>query len=187
MFWQGQRYLLIALGLVWVISFVFAFLAASHSNSPLYTEALSKTKQKEESKNPVVIVQKYYTLCGHFAEEDLVINTKGESLDIDHLREKYPASEGWIINRTEDKIVFTLPVDMLCPNDRRKRHLKIKDGYLAIYKGPADTGGPLIEITGIKKDLLPENFQKKVEGNGMTFASEKELLQALESLDEYIP
>ncbi|MDK2820174.1 MAG: hypothetical protein PWP31_139 [Clostridia bacterium] len=66
-----------------------------------------------------------------------------------------------------------------------KRHLAVKDGYIVIYEGPNGSQGKLLTVTDYKIDSLPVDWQNRIKNGQAEFNSENELLEALDSLDEY--
>lgn len=188
MIWQKYKHIIIAFGLTGMLSLLIMFIATdyyypSSANKPLqYQEKKDLTEKKQDV---LLVAQKYYTLCGHFEEKEKALYPAMEQLPLEEFKKKYSAEDGWILSKTSDMIVFSLPVNELCPADRVKRHLSFKDGYVAVYQGLVNSSGPLLRITSIKKENLPDDWKRKIANNQVDFSNEQELLQALDSLDDY--
>ena len=132
----------------------------------------------------LIQLYKHYTVCDHLVKElQYEINIK--ELEKNSLDEIYPLEAGWIIERENDSIKLIQSVEGLCPEDAKKRHLAVDKGFLAIYQGPAHFKGPLQKITKININSLPVDWQEKIKSKSLEFSSESELLEALDSLDEY--
>lgn len=130
-------------------------------------------------------LEKYYRLCGHREALPLPAGVKWNWAGLDELHILFPASEGWRITWEGEHLVISQEIDDLCPNDTPKRHLAVKDGMVAIYQGPAGSLGPLMRVTNIKVTALPRGWKEKIESGQIEFNSEKEMLEALDSLDEF--
>lgn len=130
-------------------------------------------------------LEKYYRLCGHREALPLPAGVKWNWAGLEELHILFPASEGWRITWEGERLVITQEIDGLCPTDSPKRHLAVKDGMVAVYQGPAGSLGPLMRVTNIKVTALPRGWKEKIESGQVEFNSEKEMLEALDSLDEF--
>ena len=93
---------------------------------------------------------------------------------------------GWDAFRNENgQIVLFKEVPSLSPADENKRHLKARLGKLAVFAGPSNAQGPLLEELTINPALLGPFWQEQLNRGGLDFATNEELLTALEGLDEY--
>lgn len=64
-------------------------------------------------------------------------------------------------------------------------HLGLANGKVAVFQGPAGGNGPLIRELPISWDSLPPQWQEDIQQGLIEFKNEKELKEALDSLDEY--
>ncbi|KYH32333.1 hypothetical protein [Neomoorella mulderi] len=132
-------------------------------------------------------LERYYRDCGHREPIPLPAGVKWNWAGKEELSILFPPPEGWRITREGERLVITQEVDGLCPADAPKRHLAIKDGLVAIYQGPAGSLGPLMRVTSLKFTSLPPSWREKIENGQAEFNSEQEVLEALDSLDEFRP
>ncbi len=182
-----QKNIYIFFCLIFLLSCMFVYCFTS------YGELKASKKLFDEDNNCLlnethkltIIVQKYYVMCGHFKELERVKILETDKLILKKYINKYSKEKGWLVNRTENTLIFSLPVNDLCDEDKLKRHFAFEDGFLVIYQGPVGTVGKLLKITDIKKEKLPHEWKEKIEKKLVDFNSEQELLQALDTLDEY--
>ena len=66
-----------------------------------------------------------------------------------------------------------------------KLHLRVVGGYIAVYQGPSIYRENLLFITEIPIWVIPEKWREAILSGETFFNDEKELLQALDSLDEF--
>lgn len=130
-------------------------------------------------------LEKYYRGCGHSYPLPLPAGVKWQWAGREEMTTLFPEAEGWRLTQETGRLVATQEVDGLCPACIPKRHLAVKDGLVAVYQGPAGTLGPLLRVTGLKLASLPANWQAQIQSGAAVFNSEQELLEALDSLDEY--
>lgn len=133
--------------------------------------------------SPSIEAKSLYTLCGH--SEPLNLGDLS-GLTQEQLKVNFPREQGWEIEDTEKKVVITKKIKALCPMDEKKRHLGSFGQYVAVIKGPPGINGGIIEVTDIKLSNLPEHFRKQAEQGILDFSSAQHLLEALDSLDEYL-
>jgi len=182
--WRNYRYIVLTLVFAAVSSFFLVFVASGNwmqtLNSRLPSPNLSGGKQSSST----VKVQTIYTLCGHLIQEDTpddLALMDGEQLD-----RLYPAAQGWDISRTPEGILLiTRQKQDFCPEDAGRRHLGVLNGYVAVYRGPVGSNGPLERVTSIRMRDLPPDWQRMILRGELSFENEGELLEALDSLDEY--
>ncbi len=129
--------------------------------------------------------QRYYSACGHYIFTALPAGIEDNCLSPVELEFFFPSDAGWQLKRQGELISAVQKIEGLCPGCAPKRHLAFKDGLLAIYHGPAGSLGPLERVTDIKIDMLPVLWQEEICSGRVEFQTEKELLQALDSLDDY--
>ncbi|WP_406676542.1 BofC C-terminal domain-containing protein [Neomoorella carbonis] len=132
-------------------------------------------------------LEKYYRYCGHREPIPLPAGVKWNWAGKEEMSILFPPAEGWRITREGERLVITQEVDDLCPADAPRRHLAVKDGLVAIYQGPAGSLGPLMRVTNLKVASLPPSWREKIENGQAEFNSEQEVLEALDSLDEFRP
>jgi len=66
-----------------------------------------------------------------------------------------------------------------------KLHLQIVGDYVAVYQGSSNYRENLLFITEISIWVIPEKWREAILSGETFFNDEKELLQALDSLDEF--
>jgi len=129
--------------------------------------------------------QRYYSACGHYTPLTLPAGIKDNWLPEAEIDSRFPPDEGWQLKQENGRLLITQEVKGLCPDCLPKRHLAFKDDLVAIYHGPAGSLGPLERVTNLKVDSLPPPWQERIRSGQAEFDTEQELLQALDSLDEY--
>ncbi|MDN5345196.1 MAG: hypothetical protein PWQ18_1310 [Clostridia bacterium] len=132
-------------------------------------------------------LERYYRACGHKDPIPLPAGVQWNWAGKEELGILFPPSEGWRIFQEGGRLVISQEVDGLCPADTPKRHLAVKDDLVAVYQGPAGSLGPLLRVTNLQFTSLPPDWQEKITSGQAEFSSEQELLQALDSLDEFRP
>ncbi|KUO50645.1 MAG: hypothetical protein APF76_08340 [Desulfitibacter sp. BRH_c19] len=193
MLWNKFKYVLLFFIFVSLLSFVTAFLITTNvlnlpqALKPL--EAQSVEVSAEEKIGDMITIKKFHTICGHFEELDssnLELNVDNmDDLDIEELLIHFPPEDGWILDFVEGKWIATQVVDMLCSIDRDKRHLRVVDDFIAVYQGPPSYKENLLFITEIPIWALPDKWRENILSGATYFKDERELLQALDSLDEF--
>lgn len=169
---------LILIGLISAVA-----LGVRHFTLPKPTNYTSKSAEAVYA-NRKIELYKLYSICDHLIKQtEYEINLNGlKELD---LFNKYSEDAGWKIAIEDENIRLTQKIDGLCPKDGNARYLGVQNGFLSIYQGPAFLEGPLVKITDIQVDNLPLEWQEKVYNKTLEFSNESELLEALDSLDEY--
>lgn len=170
---------------VWLVSFLLAFWAGSSGSwqgekkplpslgNALFTGGQAKVPELEE--------QVYYTRCRHLLTRDL---------DIDDPRRQKTSSElskeGWAYYHSDSSqaIIFK-NLDAICPDCADQRHLGTAGDFVAVYQGPVGVPGDQVKVLSIQVSRLPLEWQDKVRRGELNFSSEQELLEALDSIDEY--
>lgn len=132
-------------------------------------------------KDTPVIQEIYYRQCRHLIRETVTGDSKFAEKSFGELR-----GEGWDISWSKDgQLTAFLEKDELCPEDAVKRHLGVYEGELAVYAGPSDSEGALMKVLGINiQDIYPK-WQEMLANEGINFRNDEELMNALESLDEF--
>lgn len=124
-----------------------------------------------------------YTVCGHSEPLNLG-NFNGVTTE--QLLKRFPAKQGWTIEDNGTKLIITKNINALCPEDDVKRHLGRFGQYVAVIKGPVGIDGGIVEVTDIKLADLPDQFRSQAEQGTLNFPSAQSLLEAMDSLDEYL-
>lgn len=182
---KKNKYLFYILGFFAIISAVIIF---SFTSGLITIQEFPEDEKGQWSKAlaknwSMVEILRHYTLCDHTTREEFYIDISQHNLA--QLQAIYPAQEGWSLRQDPEGIRFSQELAELCPDDEKKRHLAVVGDYLAVFKGPVGVKGFLERITDIRIDSLPMEWQEKVYEGLLTFADEAELLEALDSLDEY--
>ncbi len=73
----------------------------------------------------------------------------------------------------------------LCPRDAEMRHIEVRNEMLAVCTGGAGTTGEVLYFLPVTIDRLPAEWQARIRENSLEFASEDELFEALDNLDEF--
>jgi hypothetical protein len=184
--WRKYKYVIIAIPIVFFICLGLVYLSNYYAAKNFNYQ--QETISYKDANKPVYIqaIQKRYTLCGHitpleFQTEQLNV------LNLEDLKRAFPAEAGWKIEPDPTgAITITQIIYGLCPVDAQKRHLGELAGFVSVYIGPAGTNGGLDRITNIKLINLPKDWQQLIKNNAIEFANEKDLLEALDNLDEYL-
>jgi hypothetical protein len=149
------------------------------------------------------IREEYEYLCG-----DVYIVYLGRPSDdltgitFNKLRERYPAEDGWSIEKVEKTVVLEKLCNEFCPEHKSYRHLGINEGRLAVYEGPLGCDKELLKTENITVEKLPAKYQLELEQamsfekqetavqdqlrKEFEFSSESSLQAGLENLDETI-
>ncbi|HAU31325.1 MAG: hypothetical protein XD78_1206 [Desulfotomaculum sp. 46_296] len=149
------------------------------------------------------IREEYEYLCG-----DIYIVYLGKPADdltgitYNKLRNRYPAEDGWSVEKIEKTVVLRKKCNEFCPEHKTYRHLGIAEGRLAIYQGPLGCNKELLKTENLTVENLPVKFQIKLEQamafekqetdvqdqlrKELEFSSESSLQAGLENLDESI-
>jgi len=131
-------------------------------------------------------IERLYQACGHREEIPLPGEVNLRWVGKKELEILFPPQEGWNIRSEQNgRLVITQRVPGLCPQDAPKRHLAELEGRVAVYRGPVGSIGDLERVLNIKIDALPREWQERIRRGQAEFQSEEELLQALDSLEEY--
>ncbi len=192
MLWNKFKYVLFFFIFVSFLSFMTAFLITTNA---LYLPHVLKPMEMplqvsaEENIDNKITIKRFHITCGHFEKIDfnnLELNIDNiEELDIEELLIKFPPEDGWILDLVEGKWVATQVIDLLCSVDRNKRHLRVVDDFIAVYQGPPTYKENLLYITEISIWDLPDKWRETIISGETYFEDEKDLLQALDSLDEF--
>lgn len=124
--------------------------------------------------------QVYYQKCRHLVNREVDKEDLLYGLSIEELK-----AQGWSVYENGDETVIFKLVNEVCPEDKKKRHLGAAGDYVAVFEGPVGVAGEQIEVLDVLVDSLPVEWQVKVRQGELGFVSEADLLQALDSIDEY--
>jgi len=173
----------------WMISFGLSFWLVK---SVFWQDAVQKPLDQQNleagqtqvvgliPQNTRVIEEIYYLKCQHLKKREIL------AAELPELSEQALKGQGWAVYHNNDhSITIFKNVDGLCPEDANKRHLGVSNGFVAIFEGPVGTPGKMLEVLDIKVERLPKEWQEKVKKGELNFSSEQELLEALDSIDEY--
>ncbi|MDN5348516.1 MAG: hypothetical protein PWP65_2081 [Clostridia bacterium] len=129
--------------------------------------------------------QRRYKFCGHMERIDLPPEIKKIWIQTGYAG-SIELPEGWFIERSAGgRFIFIQEVAALCPKCAARRHLGEHEGWVAVFYGPAGSYGPLERVTPLKLEWLPESWRNRILSGRAEFADEAEMLQALDSLDEF--
>jgi len=196
LFWR-KRYLLSFVACLGVLALIWGFGRDGQENTGNLWGRLAKStplpKQVASTAvgfhvNPAtrVIIDDSYPACNHTVTHQLPPTSVLLGKDMTALARIYPKNEGWSLQLERSNTVHLRHrLEGLCPADDQKRHLSVINGYLAIYKGPAGLNGGLVRITSTPLKTLPPYIQDRIRGGTMEFTNEDELMQALDSFDEF--
>ncbi len=177
--------LIIGLLAIVAILTVFTFFILNKEPKKQPQNNLPQISEQNRVQNQIEISaqQIYYKGCGHI----IVLDQVDENLA--KLDWHIPEHMGWTLLAAQENggYVIGKEEDGLCPEDQTKRHLVIySENELASYAGTAGMNGELIRTYQMDWQQLPQELQEQLQGDGMNFADEEDLLQALDSFDEYL-
>ncbi|MHB1126439.1 MAG: hypothetical protein ACYC2T_05700 [Bacillota bacterium] len=188
--WNNYRHVIIVFGLISLLSFItayrgsFAFLREPAKLKP----EVWKTYTQDQIVAPgtKVFIQNRYRLCNHQLPVDVPSDLSLVGIAWEDLDKTFAQKQGWTIEKpVRGTILLTRQVEGLCPEDAVKRHLGAVGDYVAVFIGPVGINGGLEKVTQIRVGTLPEKWQELVRKGALDFHNEQELLQALDSFDEY--
>ena len=188
MFLKKYRGVIITFIIAWAASFFLTYWAVGSGvwmkeRKPL--KSLDAFFPKTEavggfSEDTKVREQIYFELCRHLATRDVGLDDPIRDMNISKLKE-----QGWSVYQGDNDVTIFKNMTGLCQACQGKRHLGIAGEYVAIYQGPVGVPGKQLEVLNIRVERLPTEWQEKVKRGELNFASEQELLEALDSIDEY--
>lgn len=181
-----RRLLFIGL-LIFIMGGVVAYQAARNElgQGPVGTGLPGLSEPRAGEGEPELQVRRYYSDCGHYLPATLPAGLTVNWQPQAGADSSFLTGAGWQLKQEEDYLLVTQEVKGLCPACLPKRHLGFKDGLVAIYHGPAGSLGQLEKVTNLRCEALPSRWQEKIASGQAEFNTERELLQALDSLDEY--
>jgi len=171
--------LVLVLATVGVLSDIYLRDPQTDDTSPLSTVDNAQITYIE--KGTPVIEEIYYRKSHYLSRQTVTGDSRFAEKSFSELR-----GEGWDISWSKDgNIIAFMELDELCPEDAVKRHLGVYGGEVAVFAGPSGADGEILEILGIRLEDLYPDWQEKLANGGMDFENNEELLNALESLDEF--
>ncbi len=124
----------------------------------------------------------YYRGCRHLVTKEIDLSVVYPGKSVEDLE-----AMGWQVDSSNpEKIILRRDDDGLCPNDEVYRRIASVESGIAIFAGPIGTDGPLLQTINLDVRQLPEDWQQKLQEGGIEFASEAELISALDSLEELL-
>ena len=94
---------------------------------------------------------------------------------------------GWEVSKIgSNKVRLAMELTGICAEDSEKRTLKLTDNGIGVFEGPKNISGKMLSEMEIDINNLPQELQDSLNSGGIEFQSEDELLETLESLDEYV-
>lgn len=190
MFFKKFGWIGITFAVAWLFSFAIAFWLSNSSywqdivKKPLGEQNLEINQAQAVGmipKNTKIKQELYYTRCKHLEQKEIIAGDVYPDINEEALK-----TQGWTLYHNDDgSITIFKEVDGLCTVDMNKRHLGQSGEYVAILEGPVGVEGDLLEVLDIRVDKLPQEWQDKVRKGELDFSSEQELLEALDSIDEY--
>ncbi|GAW92724.1 hypothetical protein [Calderihabitans maritimus] len=192
MAWKKYKHILIACSLASLVSFFLVYLASNNFfgtaklQKPIFTPAAATSQDKGERANErKLLFQEYYAVCEHTITKEKEDIQHLDGLSVNELQQTFSQEEGWTVYEAGDYIILSRQIEDLCPEDAKKRHLGAYGDYVAIIRGPVGIDGGVVSVTDVRIDSLPRPWQQQVREGTLNFGSVEELLEALDSLDEY--
>lgn len=182
-----KNILLIAMFILFVLSGLVGNYLSKITEVPsnLQKRAVKKTFEKPVvSQDTDVFFGTFYLTCNHLIKEQP--DTELSGIALSELVKKYSPDEGWVVDTLNPKhIMIYKRKEGLCPGDAAKRHLGVKGDFVAVYRGPVGLNGGIERVTDIRVEELPVEFRAKLREGQLDFANEDELMDALDTIDEY--
>lgn len=126
-----------------------------------------------------------YNLCGHVVEQEFSAEECGlVGISFDEL-----ATQGWAVAQTgEHSLAMSRQRDELCPQESEQRLVQRTERGLAVFEGTREHIGRLLLEMPVQADEaeLPPDFLASLDEGGYQLASQAELDELLESLDELL-
>lgn len=183
-------WLVIVFAGAWLISFALSFWVANSSfwqdvvKKPLANQNIEMGQAQTVGMIPgdtKIKEEIYYSRCKHLEKREIIAADVYPGSNEEELE-----AQGWTIYHHDDgSITIFKNVDGLCTEDRKKRHLGVSGEYVSVLEGPVGVSGDVLQVLDIKVAKLPKEWQDKVRKGELSFSSEQELLEALDSIDEY--
>lgn len=139
--------------------------------------------QRQVAAGSQLTLREHFDTCGHWQEQTLPASQSGlVGLSFDAL-----AAEGWSVAQTgADSLELTREQSGLCPLDSGRRVLQQTSRSLVVYEGTAEHTGRLLMEMPLDFAQLPADMLVQLQSGGYEVASQAELDELLESLDELV-
>ena len=175
----------------WLLIFVFAVLAMTVLLSVTSKEVVDESEitvaevvKTEDQIYEATYVERNleFSGCGHKETQLLHGDSRFVGKTFSQLQ-----AEGWEVSKIgSNKVRVYMETDGLCENDSQKRTLKLTENGVGVFEGPKDADGQLLNEMVLDIDTLPADLRSQLDAGGIEFTSEDELLEMLDSLDEYV-
>ncbi|MGI6553741.1 MAG: hypothetical protein ACOX37_12355 [Bacillota bacterium] len=160
--------------------FVYYQASSGAGRNLFFLRAFGEKKAADELVN--VEITTIYEACGHeFSENMGHVSRKY----LEEMQRLYQKDLDWQYFQNDLRAVLLKQVKGFCPDDLEKRHLKAVGDYVGIFIGPVSKEAELERIAQINIYKLPPEWKEKLLAEGMEFPNELEMLEALDSLDEF--
>lgn len=126
-----------------------------------------------------LVLQRYYTYCGHTTTEEVPQDSPLLNLPQDEVLKLY--SDWDVKENAGGRIALHHRVDDFCPADLAKHWVGEKDGFVAIFYGEPGMRQKLFRLT----DIAVKNFPLQIKANlarGIPSESEDHLITIIEGL-----
>lgn len=145
--------------------------------------ALSSGRQTLAGETRLAI-REHFAACDHWQESSATAAQMGwTGLSFDAL-----AAEGWSLAQTgPQSLELTREQSGLCPEEAAHRVLRQTSRSLVVYEGTAEHTGRLLLEMPLDFAELPADMLVALQSGGYELASQAELDELLESLDELVP
>ena len=92
-----------------------------------------------------------HTITSEYEQQDRLT---GKSLM--EIQQEFSDGEGCLVWTDEENgtLMIHQQVDDWCPEDRKRVHLGLFKGHVAVFRGPAGSNDELLRITGIKAERI---------------------------------
>ncbi|NLW45580.1 MAG: hypothetical protein GXY92_10430 [Syntrophomonadaceae bacterium] len=172
--------------------FALGLLAANYQNIAGFFQQQTIAGVISRQGSPVtaetpVILEKTYKKCGHTITSEFEEHDKLMGKSMAEIQQELTGKEGYLVwtDKENETLMIQQQVDDWCPDDRKRVHLGLFKGHVAVFRGPAGVDDELLRITGIKAEHLPEQLRRTLEAGTLEYDSEDEANFVLENLDEY--
>lgn len=174
----------ICLGAGAAVLALLAFVAVSRlpGRKPSSGQLFQPATGIERIQMDTVLVRKLVYICGHEETVAGPVDTAWLGLDQQGLIRRI--TEARIESFSADRVVIDTALKKLCPECRDTQFIGVKNGYVTVFAGSPEKPGPVIEMTRIPLDALPEPERAKL-AKGVVVSGLGQRLQILEGLSEY--
>ena len=188
MLWHKYKHIIFSFAIATIFSFILVYLGSINffSGPPVSEATSSNGTGKVVEDNTMVVIQEKYTLCGHLVSADYANDLKLSGLGQEAVEARFSDKKGWNVDwQKTNMLIISRQIEGYCPEDAPKRHLADLNGFVAVYRGPSSSDKMIERVTDIKVENLSEEWREKIKRDELEFGSEKEMLEALDSFDEF--